>query len=505
MSIASGAPVLDELLKGGIPKNRALLVVGGPGTGKTTFGMQFLQEGLENGETCLFVSTEQTHDELEQSFSDFPFDLSHEHLHLVSLHATNGRTIENGQEPVLTLSTIDDEEEILPGEFSAPFEERYIQQYLERYAPCDRIVFDSVSGLAPLAENQDRFRKTLLEFIQDFTKQFGATTILTAEETNEKTSVPGVANSDLLKFSTHGVLRFWQESVDGTGHRYLRIVKMRGVNHTTQKHEIELTSDGVRVVPRSSTPSFPLSRQPMSTGIEGLDTLCDGGVLPGQPVVLEHDGRANVDPIVMSIACQAIRNDGAVVLFAPSHIGAELLDQILADRVGSPLDLLDNNQLFVVDWFDSWDIDHENIFPIHTGAVREFLLKSDAIRDRTLLKMYKDINQRRGDRNVVSIVYTETVLQDLEPETIRFQTHWVKSNILNEQDTLVVTHNPTVMEEKLAEFYVYDARQVFNLWRSEDGLQYIQVTKTPHGDVGTNRLVEQINEPPYVRIQKGPK
>jgi len=43
--IKTAIPGLDELLEGGYVENDVILVTGGPGTGKTTFGVQYLVEG----------------------------------------------------------------------------------------------------------------------------------------------------------------------------------------------------------------------------------------------------------------------------------------------------------------------------------------------------------------------------------------------------------------------------------------------------------------------------
>lgn len=85
---STGDAVLDRMLNGGIPRNRTVLIAGAPGTGKTTLGMQFLQAGLEAGERCLFISTEQTRDDLRESFAGYDFDLDHEELAITSLHAS---------------------------------------------------------------------------------------------------------------------------------------------------------------------------------------------------------------------------------------------------------------------------------------------------------------------------------------------------------------------------------------------------------------------------------
>lgn len=53
--ISTGIPKLDEYLSGGIPKGLDTVIHGDPGSGKTTFAIQFIKEGLERGENCIFV------------------------------------------------------------------------------------------------------------------------------------------------------------------------------------------------------------------------------------------------------------------------------------------------------------------------------------------------------------------------------------------------------------------------------------------------------------------
>ena len=52
----SGVPGLDEILRGGFPRNYVYLVQGDPGAGKTTLAMQFLIEGASHGETGIFLT-----------------------------------------------------------------------------------------------------------------------------------------------------------------------------------------------------------------------------------------------------------------------------------------------------------------------------------------------------------------------------------------------------------------------------------------------------------------
>ncbi|HET8563087.1 MAG TPA: ATPase domain-containing protein [Candidatus Binatia bacterium] len=61
---------LDQLLEGGFPKGRSILVTGEPGTGKTILSLQFLVEGLARGEKGIYVAADEgPMDILEQAAS----------------------------------------------------------------------------------------------------------------------------------------------------------------------------------------------------------------------------------------------------------------------------------------------------------------------------------------------------------------------------------------------------------------------------------------------------
>src|SRR2546425_12158435 len=60
----TGIPELDDVLGGGIPRDRFFLVQGDPGAGKTTLGLQFLLAGVAQGETGLHISLSETKDEI---------------------------------------------------------------------------------------------------------------------------------------------------------------------------------------------------------------------------------------------------------------------------------------------------------------------------------------------------------------------------------------------------------------------------------------------------------
>lgn len=57
---SSGIPELDTILRGGFPRDRMCLLVGAPGSGKTTLAIQFLLSGAENGEKGAYITFSET-------------------------------------------------------------------------------------------------------------------------------------------------------------------------------------------------------------------------------------------------------------------------------------------------------------------------------------------------------------------------------------------------------------------------------------------------------------
>jgi KaiC/GvpD/RAD55 family RecA-like ATPase len=479
--------MLDRMLGGGIPEERSVLVTGGPGTGKSTIGMGFLQEGLDNGDDCLFVSTEQTVEELRDSFESFDFELDHENLSVTSVHAKPGRTLESDEEE-LVLRALGDEAGFVEG-FDAPFTSEYIAEYLREYAPCDRVVLDSASGLRAVSENAEVFRRTALDLIRLFTDEMGATSLFTAED-NEGDADGG---TNPLRFTTHGVVRLWNEEIADDPHRFLRVTKMRGVDHDRRRVEIEFEDDGVELSPkRRSQPPALKQHEHVSVGVDGLDKLCGGGIVRGGTVLLQHDGHANLASILGSFVSKAVSDDYTLVLLPTTHLTPARVGSVLEEKDVSVKRLLKNDRLFVLDMTGSWSefADSDN--------VRE---ATDDVGD--VVSFFRSANGT-GETGTFAIAKTGTAVHRLGPGGARELQHFQEIET-GEEDVVVNVHNPSVTDSRISGFFVDAAEQVLETRVLDDGLQYLTLRKSPCGFVGSTSLVEFREDPPYFRVQDPPR
>ncbi|MFB6203721.1 MAG: RAD55 family ATPase [Candidatus Nanohaloarchaea archaeon] len=475
--VSTGDEVLDKALRGGLPSRRSVLLTGGPGAGKTTAGMSFLQEGLEKGESCLMVSTEQSEEELRDSFRQFDIDLDHDNLEIATVAATPGETLD-GDDDILTLGTLGGEDDTV----SVPFESHYIKEYLRDYIPVDRVLVDSMSAFRLIGESAADFRRVALEMIQFFTGEAGATSVFTSEKKYSE------GEGDVLEYDFHGVLSLERETVEGDEQRFITVRKMRGVDHDTRRFHLSIDGSGIDVGPsRRSQPPALKSHSHEPIGIEGLDSMTGGGLIKGSPLVLESRGQANMKAFYSIIVQRAVENGYQLVISPTREMDRDNLNRMLNPTDYTVEDLFEEERLEVVDMVGLWS-KAEGVY--HPGGEVEALKKAYSAAERSERPVQLMLNvsaaaHRLGPSNARSLAYHE-------------------SGMVEEEDRLIYLMNPRVIPDELADTYIDMSDQVLTTWLADDGIQWIKLKKSPCGYVGKTALVEYMDERPYLSVEAPP-
>ena len=264
--IFTGIPELDNVLGGGLTADRAYLLEGTPGTGKTTIALQFLLEGARVGETGLYITLSETSAELREVAASHGWSL--DNIELFELVNSEG------------LDPSSEQSILEPSEVELGETLKDVRNCVDKLRP-SRVVFDSLSEMRLLAQSSLRYRRQILAL-----KQYFSTRNCTVLMLDDRSSDPG----DLQLHSiAHGVITLEQTAQEyGSERRRLRVVKMRGVKYRGGFHDFAIQTGGVAVFPRlvAAEHHRNFNDALMSTGLPAFDTLLGGGISPGTNTLL---------------------------------------------------------------------------------------------------------------------------------------------------------------------------------------------------------------------------
>lgn len=266
--IPTGITGLDKCLNGGLPKCRNTLLVGGPGSGKTVLALQTLVNGARLwNEPGIFVAFEEKSDQIISNAGAFGWDLP-------ELQKRKLFFLDAKMQPDI----------IKAGEFDLTATLAVISEKA-RTLKAKRIVFDSIDVLLSLLDNPSLERKELYR-LYDWLLSSGMTGIITAKSSANH-NIPDKFQYYNMQFMADCVIHLGHELSNDISVRNLWILKYRGSSFiekllpaTIGEHGFDISSE------MSISLDVPVSRERISSGIDRLDTMLNGGYIRGTSVLI---------------------------------------------------------------------------------------------------------------------------------------------------------------------------------------------------------------------------
>ena len=218
-----GIDGLDAMIQEGVPERSTMAVVGGAGTGKTTFALQFVQRAIEQDGRAVYITLEETRDGILDSARQKGWDFA------AATEAGNLSVLDmDPTEMANSLTSIRSELPHLVAEFGA-----------------DRLVLDSVSLLEMMYDDQATRRTEIYNFTRSL-EAAGVTTLVTSEAAQD---TPYASRFGIIEYLTDAVfvLQYVRPEQFQETRLAVEIQKIRDANHSRETKPYEITTDGLSV------------------------------------------------------------------------------------------------------------------------------------------------------------------------------------------------------------------------------------------------------------------
>jgi circadian clock protein KaiC len=218
--VKTGVRNFDDLIQGGFVKNSTNLLVGRGGSGKSIFTIQFMMQGIREGEKCLFISFEEKRGEFFSHMKAMGVDLEK--------HSKEGKFFFLEYTPQKVKTMLD--------EGGGAIEALVLNEGITR------VVIDSVSSLMMLF-GKELEQKEVSFNLSSILKGWNCTTLLTYEENLifERDS------SRIFDLVSDTIILFYFLRSKNKRIRSLEIMKMRGTKHSLSLHPFEIINGGITV------------------------------------------------------------------------------------------------------------------------------------------------------------------------------------------------------------------------------------------------------------------
>ena len=218
--VKTGIDGLDELLKGGIPYKRHSAVYGGPGAGKTTFCFEYLYRGAKMGENGIYISLEETPEDLIENVSSAFSELT-----------DIPQLVEEGKLKVVKPDKLNLES------IAELLEESISEEDVKR------AVIDSATMVKMSFKEDSEYRETIFEFFS-LLRNLDITALMTVEAAGQDLARMGF---EIEHFVMDGIINLYNL---GHGEKIIKAVeiyKMRGTDHVRERVPFKITPAGLKI------------------------------------------------------------------------------------------------------------------------------------------------------------------------------------------------------------------------------------------------------------------
>ncbi len=263
--IATHIEGLDRILHGGIPAERVTLISGGPGTGKSMIGLEFIYRSAASGHPCIFLTFEETRECVIRNARTMGWDLE---------------ALENKGMLFIMESRIDPDLQI-SGEFNLEALRAVLEGKM-RAMDAQRIVIDALDMLMRVFEEEKR-RQNEFFALNKWLKERKITAVLTAKSTKSRIS----AHHSYLDFMADCVIALDQRVFKQVNTKKLLVTKYRGSDYLENEHPFFVAPGGIHFHPVADMDMhYELDETRVSSGHPSLDAILGGGYKTGTCILV---------------------------------------------------------------------------------------------------------------------------------------------------------------------------------------------------------------------------
>lgn len=284
-----GVSGFDDILAGGLARDRIYLLEGSPGSGKTTLAMQFLLEGARAGDRGLYITLSETEEELREVATSHGWIIP-DLVTIVELVPPESLLDKSQRQSLLYSSDLELDETT-----------NLIFASIARTRP-QRVIIDSLSEIRLLAQSSLRYRRQILALKHHFSQR-NVTLLLLDDMTAE-------VQDKTVHSVAHGVIRLEEVTPDyGAERRRMRVLKYRGQRYRGGYHDFTIKTGGVEVYPRLTAAEYRTRNAVciLGTDIAELDELMGGGLESGSSTLVIGPAGTGKSILVFQFVAAAIR------------------------------------------------------------------------------------------------------------------------------------------------------------------------------------------------------